>query len=703
MLFNVLLMIFGFGLVIAIHELGHFLAAKWAGVRVHAFAIGFGRAVCSWRKGMGFRLGSSEAAYKKLVAREREGLNPVDPARVSPTEYRLNWFPFGGYVKMLGQEDADPSAVSDAPDSYTSKPVWKRMVIISAGVVMNIVLAGVLFMAVFLAGGLFKPAPVIGGVAPGSPAQKAGLRAGDVVRTINGDAAEVFEDLMIASALGRRGVPITLGVERGGEVLTIEATPTKDEIFAGLQGLGVVPGQSNRLLGWDKDKKYHETQRSRLDRNGMAGVEPGMRVVEVNGAPVDEVSFALRSTIGLFQPIERAAESSGGGPVSLVFEDDKGGRAAAGFTPRVELQSGATMLNGERRAFSHLLGLTPAMRVLETQERGREQGLRDGDVFARIGDVAWPSIASGMARIQASPGAELEMIVVRDGAFVPLTVRVSSQGTIGFYVAEALELPVLAETPEVAAPEKGDEATPPPPPSSLATTRLTPGVMPGLVVTAVNGAAVTDWRSMREGLKAATREALIAERGATVMLSTALMGSESPVAQGAVNGQAWELTADEVRSLHGLGWTAGEVASLFQPAQIEMKATGPVQALAMGVRSTKRVLAMTYITFLRLFEGTVRVSHLKGPVGITQIGSQMADQGFVYLLYFLALVSANLAVVNFLPIPIADGGHFVMLLYEGITKRPVPIAVQNALTMAGLLLIGAVFIIVTLNDIRGLF
>ena len=73
------------------------------------------------------------------------------------------------------------------------------------------------------------------------------------------------------------------------------------------------------------------------------------------------------------------------------------------------------------------------------------------------------------------------------------------------------------------------------------------------------------------------------------------------------------------------------------------------------------------------------------------------------LLYFLALVSANLAVVNFLPIPIADGGHFVMLAYEGITKKPVPIAVQNALTMLGLILIGAVFLIVTMNDIRGLF
>ncbi|MEZ6211773.1 MAG: site-2 protease family protein [Phycisphaerales bacterium] len=177
----------------------------------------------------------------------------------------------------------------------------------------------------------------------------------------------------------------------------------------------------------------------------------------------------------------------------------------------------------------------------------------------------------------------------------------------------------------------------------------------------------------------------------------------NPITLAETNDQQWELTAEDVRQLHALGWNAGELETLFQPAQIEMKAANPFHALAMGARSTKRVLAMTYITFLRLFEGTVKVSHLKGPVGITQIGSQMANQGFVYLLYFLALVSANLAVVNFLPIPIADGGHFVMLAYEGITKKPVPIAVQNALTMLGLILIGAVFLIVTMNDIRGLF
>ena len=91
---DLLTVILGFSLIIFVHELGHFVAARWAGVRVLAFAMGFGPAVFSYRKGLGLRRGSTEHEY--LAGTDRA---------ISPTEYRLNWVPFGGYVKMLGQED----------------------------------------------------------------------------------------------------------------------------------------------------------------------------------------------------------------------------------------------------------------------------------------------------------------------------------------------------------------------------------------------------------------------------------------------------------------------------------------------------------------------------------------------------------------------------------------------------------------------
>jgi regulator of sigma E protease len=75
----------------------------------------------------------------------------------------------------------------------------------------------------------------------------------------------------------------------------------------------------------------------------------------------------------------------------------------------------------------------------------------------------------------------------------------------------------------------------------------------------------------------------------------------------------------------------------------------------------------------------------------------------IHLIFFLGVISINLAVVNFLPLPIVDGGLFLMLVYEGVVRKPVPMAVQNALTVVGLVLIGSMFLIVTFHDIKALF
>src|SRR5689334_21979953 len=101
----VALLIFGFGFVIFFHELGHFLAAKWAGVKVEQFAVGFGQALFSWRKGLGFRWGSSNKELEGIEKRAKDGAADVDLSQLGETEYRLNWIPLGGYVKMLGQDD----------------------------------------------------------------------------------------------------------------------------------------------------------------------------------------------------------------------------------------------------------------------------------------------------------------------------------------------------------------------------------------------------------------------------------------------------------------------------------------------------------------------------------------------------------------------------------------------------------------------
>src|SRR3954447_20463683 len=175
------LLALGFGFVIFWHELGHFIAAKWAGVKVEQFAVGFGTAAMAWRKGIGAVLGGSTTPkVEARVHQERERVrsrpekNAVgeleqreetdDQIRerlgIGETEYRLNWLPLGGYVKMLGQDDLNPNAIANDPRAYNMKPIGKRMVIVSAGVIMNIILAAIGFSVLFGTIGFNAAAPI---------------------------------------------------------------------------------------------------------------------------------------------------------------------------------------------------------------------------------------------------------------------------------------------------------------------------------------------------------------------------------------------------------------------------------------------------------------------------------------------------------------------------------------------------------------
>ena len=128
----------------------------------------------------------------------------------------------------------------------------------------------------------------------------------------------------------------------------------------------------------------------------------------------------------------------------------------------------------------------------------------------------------------------------------------------------------------------------------------------------------------------------------------------------------------------------------------------PIRAVVMGFQETKKLAVLTWLTLDRLVRGSVSVDQLRGPVGIVHVGTRVADRGFMYLVFFLAMISVNLAVLNFLPLPIVDGGLFLFLAYEGLLGRPPSVRFQNAATMAGLLLLGSLFIVTFYNDVMRL-
>lgn len=200
------------GVVVTVHELGHFLAAKWLGTAIDSFSIGFGRSIASWR--------------------DRAGV-----------EWRIGWLPLGGYVKFTGDDNAASVPDTDDLDNMRSriavregegalgryfhfKPLWQRAIIVAAGPIANFILAIVIFAGLLMAlGEPISPARVAG-LRAGGAAEQAGFRIGDVVLEADGRKIESFTDLQSVVML-RSDTPVLFVVDRGGRRIEINATPRR--------------------------------------------------------------------------------------------------------------------------------------------------------------------------------------------------------------------------------------------------------------------------------------------------------------------------------------------------------------------------------------------------------------------------------------------------------------------------------------------
>lgn len=223
------------GLVVTVHELGHFLAAKWLGTAVDRFSIGFGRALVSWR--------------------DRSGV-----------EWRIGWLPLGGYVRFAGDENAasipDEDELEELRRSIAAreghaalnryfhfKPAWQRAIIVVAGPAANFILAIALFAGLLMVFGHEELPARVAQVQPASAAAAAGFRPGDLIVGEDGRAVGGFDDVQQFVRL-RAGVPIDFLVQRGPEKIHIVATPRSeviDDPVAGKQHagvLGIVPAQA---------------------------------------------------------------------------------------------------------------------------------------------------------------------------------------------------------------------------------------------------------------------------------------------------------------------------------------------------------------------------------------------------------------------------------------------------------------------------
>jgi regulator of sigma E protease len=195
-------------LIVFVHELGHYLVGRWSGVKIDAFSLGFG---------------------PELFAR-------VD---ARGTRWRIGALPLGGYVKFHGDANAasvargDPSV--DRSLTLAGQPLRNRAAIVLAGPVANFILAFVIFTGMFIAFGRVEHAARIGRVEPDSPAAAAGFQAGDVVKSINRNAIDSFEELQ-ESTLMSTGLPMRFVVGRNGRDVDLEATPKITVVDQGVLG-----------------------------------------------------------------------------------------------------------------------------------------------------------------------------------------------------------------------------------------------------------------------------------------------------------------------------------------------------------------------------------------------------------------------------------------------------------------------------------
>ena len=184
------------GVLVFIHELGHYLAARWVGVHVETFSIGFGQAIAQWTDSVG-------------------------------TVWKLGWIPLGGYVKLHGHAQ-DEQGASDAPlmpgKTFSEKSVARRAIVIAAGPIANFLLAMLLFAGLFAVVGQPLATPVVGEVLPDSAAARAGLMAGDTVVAIGSAPVARFEDIQRVVSVSA-GVPLSVQIRRGGAVQTVTVTP----------------------------------------------------------------------------------------------------------------------------------------------------------------------------------------------------------------------------------------------------------------------------------------------------------------------------------------------------------------------------------------------------------------------------------------------------------------------------------------------
>ncbi len=727
----------GFGCVIFVHEFGHFMAAKGVGILVEAFAIGFGPVVLGVKKTRsGFKVRFLPTIFPGADGNGAMVFTiPADFEKEGETEYQFRLIPLGGFVKMLGQEDIGPDKASDDPRAFNNKAVWKRAIVISAGVIMNVICGSIVFMLVF-AEGVSLPPAVAGGVAPGMPAARAGIKTGDEIISINGKKNINFTDLIIGSVFTGKGEKVALTVKHpDGKVQSYKLAPefpkNKRDRRKGIRILGIIPPISLTIDDIDTTKKINKPVLEGLKKLGLA---PGDKIVAVNGKAISHY-YQLAKVID--PPFSATRPKS----FTLTVKDKDGKERT---TRPIKF-----VLTPTNKAKGSLLGMLARLKVVAVIDGrpARKAGIKAGDVFVQVGAITNPVTKELRDLCKQYDNKPLKIVALRKQGdrYVKKTFTVEpNRGkvsllmrllgnvpnpTIGILLSQGdTEHPIVAKCIDYR--DKKDEKVTDADKEAggakslkgakgengvkggegLKGTKRDRGVngledgnrqvegkdkhggdtieLPrGAEIVSIAGKVVHNWRDMLYDL--------VSNKGKTVQMVWRMPGSEvtKSLVVEVPKGDDW------IGFVYQPDW--GDLTGLpLKPLTRIYKGANWKESLKMGADQSFSFMAQTFLMFRGMFQGTVSPKTASGPVGILKMSYTIVSQrSITYYFYFMAIISVCIAVFNFLPLPVLDGGLFVLLIVEKIKGSPVSVKTQEILNYIGLVLIGMLFLYVTFNDI----
>lgn len=635
--------------LVIFHELGHFAVARWMGVHVLSFSIGFGPVV--------FRT-------------VRNG-----------TEYALRLLPLGGFVRMLGDdpgaEDAGEAAAD--PRALHNKPVWRRALIVAAGPIFNFILpVFILFFGSLAVDGQIISAR-LGTVLPGGPAAEAGLLAGDRVLAIAGEPIAGFDDLK-REVSARPGQPVQVAYERQGADGSWQrrtaVVQTKASRQVRVAELGLV-----ETVGRIEIRPDAEVATISVDPGSLAwqaGLRPGDRILRVGNQRIERlyeletaVVAALKNgpvtlevaRLASRKPVPRAElqaffdrqhglqDGKPASPLQIVLQSVPSNGGSTGSLAQLGLRGGQRLVGPvEAGSPADWAGAASA----DTEKSSTQPtGLASTGALLRPGDE--------LLELDGKPVRSLALAVdaLADGwDEVRTTHRTSSPEVLLKALQDALGRPrtlLVRHVLDDAEREALQSASSKPPADPLLAELAARNDLPQVLA---NG---------------------YADRTATLRLSVSLGKDERPRlgfgAMSLVDYAAPEQTAN--------------------PARLAYAAQQTVSRLSWAVQ-------VTGLTVFELFRGNVPMREVGGPLLMAQMATKAAEIGMGPFFELMVWLSVNLGILNLLPVPILDGGHLVFLGLEAVQRRAPSLRTRQIAAYVGLALLGLLMLVVFRNDLTRL-